>query len=204
MRVANCTTAAQYFHLLRRQALLLRTDPLPLVVLTPKSLLRHAMTASAPQELSEGRFQLVIDDDELRTQTSRVRRVALCSGKIYLDLTASERRKTGGVAIVRVEQVYPFPADEIREILDRYPQLSEVCWVQEEPENMGAWEFVRPLIDELIDGRWPLRYIGRVRNSSPSEGSAAWHAINQRAIVEQTFDDHAAVKEADRVLSKQV
>ena len=86
----------------------------------------------------------------------------------------------------------------------RYPALRDVCWVQEEPENMGAWDFVRPLLEQLIDGRWPLRYIGRVRNSSPSEGSAAWHAINQRAIVAQAFEDKAAPKEADRVLSKQV
>ena len=106
--------------------------------------------------------------------------------------------------MLRVEQVYPFPFDQMRDVLDGYPTLREVCWVQEEPENMGAWEFVRPLLEQLIDGRWPLRYIGRVRNSSPSEGSAAWHAINQRAIVEQAFEEKGAPAEADRVLSKQV
>ena len=108
-----------------------------------------------------------------------------------------QRAAQGGyasVALVRVEQLYPFPADEIRELLDSYPKLREVCWVQEEPENMGAWEFVRPLLEQLIDGRWPLRYIGRVRNSSPSEGSAAWHALNQRAIVAQAFEDKATTK----------
>jgi len=205
IRVANCTTAAQYFHLLRRQAALLDTDPLPLVVLTPKSLLRHALTASTPRDLAEGRFQLVIDDDQARQQASKVRRLVLCSGKVYVDLVASEQRKAGtGIALVRVEQLYPFPDDQIRELLEGYPQLRDVCWVQEEPENMGAWEFVRPLLEQIIDGRWPLRYIGRVRNSSPSEGSAAWHALNQRAIVEQTFEDKSATKDADRVLSKQV
>ena len=205
MRIANCTTAAQYFHLLRRQALLLETDPLPLVVLTPKSLLRHALTASAPRELAEGRFQLVIDDDEARRQPARVKRLVLCSGKVYVDLVSSEQRKGGAnVALVRVEQLYPFPADEIRQILDGYPKLRDVCWVQEEPENMGAWEFARPLIEQLIDGRWPLRYIGRVRNSSPSEGSAAWHQVNQRAIVAQTFEEKADTRDADRVLSRQV
>ncbi len=205
MRVANCTSAAQYFHLLRRQALLLETDPLPLVVLTPKSLLRHALTASAPRELAEGRFQLTIDDEEARTQAATVRRVVLCSGKMYVDLVSSEQRKKDpSVALVRVEQLYPFPADEIRGILDGYTKLRDVCWVQEEPENMGAWEFARPLLEHLIDGRWPLRYIGRVRNSSPSEGSAAWHALNQRAIVEQAFEDKSTVPDADRVLSKQV
>jgi 2-oxoglutarate dehydrogenase E1 component len=205
MRIANCTTAAQYFHLLRRQALLLETDPLPLVVLTPKSLLRHALTASAPRELAEGRFQLVIDDDEARKQPARVKRLVLCSGKVYVDLVSSEQRKEGAtVALVRVEQLYPFPADEIRQILAGYPKLRDVCWVQEEPENMGAWEFARPLLEQLIDGRWPLRYIGRVRNSSPSEGSAAWHQVNQRAIVAQTFEEKADTRDADRVLSRQV
>ncbi|MBA3271183.1 MAG: 2-oxoglutarate dehydrogenase E1 component [Acidobacteria bacterium] len=205
IRVANCTTAAQYFHLLRRQALLLETDPLPLFVLTPKSLLRHPLTASTPRELAEGRFQLVIDDAEARKQANKVRRLVLCSGKVYVDLVSSEQRKTAAnVALVRVEQLYPFPLDEIREVLDAYPKLHEVSWVQEEPENMGAWEFARPHLDQLLDGRWPLRYIGRVRNSSPSEGSAAWHALNQRAIVAQTFEEKADTRDADRVLSKQV
>jgi 2-oxoglutarate dehydrogenase E1 component len=204
-RIANCTTAAQYFHILRRQALLLDTDPLPLVMLTPKSLLRHGLTASSPRELAEGRFQLVLDDEEARRQPGKIRRLVLCSGKVYVDLVSSERRKTrNGVAIARVEQVYPFPFEQIRDLLDAYPALREVCWVQEEPENMGAWEFVRSLLEQLLDGRWPLRYIGRVRNSSPSEGSAAWHAINQRAIVEQAFEERGAPAEADRVLSKHV
>ena len=103
MRVANCTTAAQYFHLLRRQALLLATDPLPLVVMTPKSLLRHPMTASAPQDLANGRFQTVMDDVAAATTAAKVRRVVLCSGKIAVDLLSSEQRKTNQtVAIVRV------------------------------------------------------------------------------------------------------
>jgi 2-oxoglutarate dehydrogenase E1 component len=205
MRIANCTTAAQYFHVLRRQALLLESDPLPLVLLTPKSLLRNAATASAPRELADGRFHLVLDDDEMRKQAAKVRRLVLCSGKIYVDLISSEQRRTGiNVGIIRIEQLYPFPADELGAILNGYPNLDEVSWVQEEPENMGAWDFVRPLLEQLIDGRWPLRYVGRVRNSSPSEGSAAWHALNQRAIVEQAFADSVTVKEADRVLSKQV
>jgi 2-oxoglutarate dehydrogenase E1 component len=205
IRIANCTTAAQYFHLLRRQALLLETDPLPLVVLTPKSLLRHPLTASAPRELAEGRFQLVMDDEDARKQAAKVKRLVLCSGKVYVDLVSSEQRKaSANVALVRVEQLYPFPADEIRQLLDSYPKLRDVCWVQEEPENMGGWEFVRPLLEQLIDGRWPLRYIGRVRNSSPSEGSAAWHQANQRAIVAQTFEEKVDTRDADRVLSKQV
>ncbi|MCC7124985.1 MAG: 2-oxoglutarate dehydrogenase E1 component [Acidobacteria bacterium] len=204
IRVANCTSAAQYFHLLRRQAQLLLTDPLPLVVMTPKSLLRHAATASTPAELAEGRFHLVIDDAEIK-QAAKVKRLVLCSGKVYVDLASAEARKDDqSVALVRVEQLYPFPVEKIRAVIDRYPKLREVCWVQEEPENMGAWEFVRPLLDTLLDGRWPLRYIGRVRNSSPSEGSSTWHAANQRAIVAAVFEQKADTRELDRVLSKQV
>ena len=205
IRVVNCTTAAQYFHVLRRQALLLETDPLPLIVMTPKSLLRHGFTASTPAELAEGRFERVIDDEMTPAQAGKVRRLVLCSGKVAVDLLTSEQRKDNAtVAIARVEQLYPFPDEAIRGVMARYPKLREVCWVQEEPENMGAWEFVRPLLAQLIDERWPLRYIGRVRNSSPSEGSSSWHAANQRAIVEQAFEAKAETKELDRVLSKQV
>jgi len=205
IRVVNCTTAAQYFHVLRRQALLLKTDPLPLVVMTPKSLLRHGFTASTPAELAEGKFQRVIDDEMTPAQAGKVRRLVLCSGKVAVDLLTSEQRKDNAhVAIARVEQLYPFPDTAIREVMARYPKLRDVCWVQEEPENMGAWEFVRPLLEELVDQRWPLRYIGRLRNSSPSEGSSSWHAANQRAIVEQAFEAKAETKELDRVLSKQV
>jgi 2-oxoglutarate dehydrogenase E1 component len=206
MRVANCTTAAQYFHLLRRQSLLLDTDPLPLIVLTPKSLLRHPLTMSSPRELAEGRFQMVIDDQDAARNAGKVRRLVLCSGKVFVDLVTSEQRKAGGanVALVRVEQVYPFPEEDVRAVIDRYPRLRDVCWVQEEPENMGAWEFVRPLVEQIIDGRCPLRYIGRARNSSPSEGSSAWHAANQRAIVAETFEEKIDAPDAQRVLSKQV
>jgi 2-oxoglutarate dehydrogenase E1 component len=204
MRIANCTTAAQYFHLLRRQALLLKTDPLPLVVMTPKSLLRHPFTASTPAELAEGRFMRVIDDPstssgspraesrgdaDAAAQAAKVTRLVLCSGKVAVDLLTSERRQDNpNVAIVRVEQLYPFPADLITEVMTRYSSIREVCWVQEEPENMGAWEFARPLVEQMINGRWPLRYIGRPRNSSPSEGSSSWHAATQRAIVDQVFE----------------
>jgi 2-oxoglutarate dehydrogenase E1 component len=205
IRIANCTTAAQYFHLLRRQAMLLRNDPLPLVVMTPKSLLRHPFTASAPVEFAEGAFHPVIDDQVAGGQLAKVRRIALCSGKIAVDLLTSERRKDNpNVAVVRVEQLYPFPEDAIRAAIERYPNLREACWVQEEPENMGAWEFARPLLESMVDGKLPLRYIGRSRNSSPSEGSSSWHASNQRAIVDQVFEAKTETRDLDRVLSKQV
>jgi 2-oxoglutarate dehydrogenase E1 component len=194
LRLANCTTAAQYFHLLRRQALLLDRDPLPLFVLTPKSLLRHPLVASAPVEFSEGRFRRVIDDDEAQKRAGQVTRAILCSGKVYVDLVSSEARATAGaVAVIRVEQLYPFPAERIEAALAGYPKLREVVWLQEEPSNMGAWEFARPLLEPIAQGRKvPLRYIGRPRSASPSEGSAAWHGMNQRALVAQAFEASVA------------
>ena len=188
LRLANCTTAAQFFHLLRRQARLLETDPLPLFVLTPKSLLRHPMTASAPRELAEGRFLPVIDDAEARGRAARITRVVLCSGKVHVDLVSSPQRQSNqSVAVVRVEQLYPFPGDEVRAVLDGYPALNDLVWLQEEPENMGPWEYYRPLLDALAADRARPRYIGRPRSASPAEGSAAWHTLNQRAIVEEAF-----------------
>ncbi len=205
VRIVNCTTAAQYFHVLRRQALLLGTDPLPLVMLTPKSLLRHPMVASTPRELAEGAFQRVIDDGQAAARAAKIRRVVLCSGKVYVDLAGSEQRQASpDVALVRVEQIYPFPADALQAVLKKYTKLRDVCWVQEEPENMGAWEFARPLLEQVIDGRCPLRYVGRARNSSPSEGSAAWHQLNQRAVVAQAFEQSADATVLDRVVAKQV
>lgn len=186
MRVANCTTAAQYFHLLRRQAALIKTDPLPLIVMTPKSLLRHPNARSTLRELVEGHWQPVIDDPKAERET--VERLILCNGKVYVDLdSAPQREGHKSVAIVRIEQLYRFPADDLQIVLENYPHLKEVVWLQEEPENMGAWNFVRPLLREAINGRWPLRYIGRPANSSPAEGSAAWFAANQRVIVESAF-----------------
>ncbi|MEQ1758479.1 MAG: 2-oxoglutarate dehydrogenase E1 component [Vicinamibacterales bacterium] len=203
LRLANCTTAAQYFHLLRRQAALLESDPLPLVVLTPKSLLRHPMVASTPAELAEGRFQPVIDDVDARTHAKAVKRVVLCSGKVYVDLASSERRPAAKeVAVVRVEQLYPFPSSAIEEVLAGYPSARDIVWLQEEPENMGAWEFARPLLLETLGDRRALRYIGRARSASPSEGSSTWHQLNQKALVERAFDVSAPASEGSMVLSK--
>jgi 2-oxoglutarate dehydrogenase E1 component len=192
MRVVNCTTAAQYFHLLRRQAALLTVDPLPLVVLTPKSLLRHGMVASAPAELAEGRFRMVIQDAEADARARDIRRVLACSGKVYVDLMSSELRAARpDVAIVRLEQLYPLPMRDLRAALDAYPNAQDVVWVQEEPENMGAWEFVRPHLHEVSGGR-TVRKVARPRSASPAEGSAARHAINQQALVNQAFGVPAA------------
>jgi len=205
LRLVNCTTAAQYFHLLRRQAALLTIDPLPLFVLTPKSLLRNPHVASSARELEDGRFQSVLDDAEARTRAKGVKRLVLCSGKVCVDLISSERRAAAkNVAIVRVEQLYPFPRVALGDVLAAYPSLDDVVWLQEEPENMGAWEFMRPLLEELIGDRAPLRYIGRTRSASPSEGSSAWHQLNQKVLVEQAFDLESHASEGSMVLSKPV
>ena len=205
LRLVNCTTAAQYFHVLRRQAALLERDPLPLIILTPKSLLRHPAVASTPQELTEGHFRSVLDDAEALTRAKSVKRLVLCSGKVYVDLIGHEKRAAATqVAICRVEQLYPFPNVALREVLEHYPSLKEVVWLQEEPSNMGAWEFMRPLLEELLADRCPLRYIGRARNSSPSEGSSAWHQVNQKALVELAFDLEADALSPSVVWSKPV
>lgn len=184
MRVANCTSAAQYFHLLRRQALLLATDPLPLVVMTPKSPLRNPLVASPLGALAKSRWQPVIDDAQ--ADPSKVRRLILCSGKIYIDMMSDQSAPPAPhIAIVRVEQLYPPPKDEFARIFERYAAIDEVVWLQEEPINMGAWPFMAPVLAEIIGGRWPLRYLGRPRFSSPAEGSTTWHAYNQKKLLEK-------------------
>ena len=192
MRVANPTTAAQYFHLLRRQALLLTTDPLPLIVLTPKSLLRHPLAMSSLQDLAEGKWQPVIDDADAAQKPDAIRRLILCSGKIYVDLVTSELRKQSDwIAIVRVEQIYPFPADLLAELFKRYANLEEILWVQEEPRNMGAWAAVKPQLNyvlaQLGHSSQILRYVGRPRRASPAEGSVAWHQVYQAEIIKQAL-----------------
>jgi 2-oxoglutarate dehydrogenase E1 component len=189
LRIMTCTTAAQYFHLLRRQARLLTVDPLPLVVMTPKSLLRHPGVAASLRHLAEGGWQPVIDDARAHQAPEAVRRLIWCSGKVYYDLTGSPAREAArAVAIARVEQIYPFRPDDFRPVLEGYPNLAEVVWLQEEPENMGAGHYLRPELEALVAGRWPLRYIGRPRNASPAEGSSARHALNQRRLVEAAFE----------------
>ena len=192
MRLANCTTASQYFHLLRRQAALLEIDPLPLIVLTPKSLLRHPFVASSPRELAEGRWRQVIDDPSAKP--ADVRRLVCCSGKIGVDLLTSTHRTTSpSVAVCRVEQLYPLPVRDLLGVIDRYPKLEDILWVQEEPENMGAWEFVRPSLEGLAGNR-RLAVLARPRSSSPAEGSSSRHAQNQETLIAQAFEVASVVK----------
>jgi 2-oxoglutarate dehydrogenase E1 component len=189
VRIVYPSTAGQYFHLLRRQALLLKTDPLPLVVFTPKGLLRHPLTASTPHEFTSGSWQRVIDDQSLPGKKEDVRNLTLCSGRIYLDLVTSDLRKDNpDDAIVRVEQLYPFPKKELEEVIATYPNLERLIWVQEEPLNMGAWNYLRPHLRLLVEDRLTLHYVGRPESSSPAEGSSTLYRINQQSLVEQAFD----------------
>ncbi|MEM8859040.1 MAG: 2-oxoglutarate dehydrogenase E1 component [Chloroflexota bacterium] len=194
MRIINCTTAAQYYHLIRRQALLLEKDPLPLIVMSPKSLLRHPSAASSLDEIANGRFNPVLDDPHVDPE--KVKRLILCSGKVYVDLVSSELREQNmDIAIARVEQLYPYPKKEILALYDRYPNLEQLVWLQEEPRNMGAWRFMQPrLADNLpkMAGRKSKRvdfhYIGRRRYASPAEGFSTWHKFTQALIIEDAFN----------------
>jgi 2-oxoglutarate dehydrogenase E1 component len=178
LRVVNCTSAAQYFHLLRRQAL--DANARPLVVMTPKGLLRLKEASSTLVELTDGSFQQVIDDSSV--EKGAVRRLILCSGKVYYDLLGHEARAAlEGVAIARVEQLYPFPTDAVRALISSYPSLTEVVWAQEEPQNMGPWRSIRHRLEET-SAEVPLRYIGRPWRASPSEGYPTAHGIEQDRI----------------------
>ena len=188
IQVVNPSTPAQYFHVLRRQmhgGRDRRGMRKPLVVLTPKSLLRHMHAVSTVDELAGGSFREVIGETVPRAPGS-VRRLALCSGKLYYELLAArEQRKAQGVAIARVEQLYPFPGAQVQEIIGRYPATAEVAWVQEEPWNMGPWRYVREQIQPLIaETRRVLRYIGRPESSSPATGLHRRHVEEQNAIIE--------------------
>jgi len=181
IRVANCTTPAQYFHLLRRQA---RHEEIrPLIVMTPKGLLRLPAAASKLADLTQGRFRAVLWDGE-RPQLDQVTRLVLCSGKVYYDLTASPRRAaTPHIAIGRVELLYPFPSEEIGQYRSRYPNLKEIFWVQEEPRNMGARKFVLPKLRDVTPASVTIGDVSRPERSSPSEGYPAAHQAEQARIV---------------------
>ncbi len=188
LRVANCTTAAQYFHLLRRQAALLKIDRRPLVIMTPKSLLRHPLAASPLGDFTSGTFRPVLDDATAADRRASVTRLVLCSGRIWVDLEASEHRADADkVAVVRVEQLAPFQRTALSEVIGQYPNLTEIVWAQEEPRNMGAWSFMESRLRGLVGGAVPVRYVGRPNRASPAEGSADMHAAEQRRIVATTL-----------------
>ncbi len=185
IRVVYPTTPAQYFHLLRRQAL--HADLRPMVVMAPKSLLRLPQAASSLADLTEGAFASVLDDPAVAAPDA-VRRVILCSGKLYYDLAASPlRAEQGDLAIVRLERLYPFPTEDLEATLGRYPGVERVAWVQEEPRNMGARKFVLPKIRHLVPFRIPLGDVSRPERSRPAEGYPAAHHVEQARIVREAL-----------------
>src|SRR6266550_2112996 len=185
IRVANCTTPAQYFHLLRRQAR--HAEMRPLVVMTPKSLLRLPAATSRLDDLVAGRFRHVLWDAE-RPERDKVTRLVMCSGKVYYDLLASPRRaETPHIAIGRLELLYPFPAAEIGEYVARYPNLKEIVWVQEEPRNMGARKFLLPKFRDLAPASVAISDVSRPERASPAEGYPAAHQAEQSRIVREAL-----------------
>jgi 2-oxoglutarate dehydrogenase E1 component len=183
MQVCYPTTPAQYFHLLRRQV---KQDIVrPLIVMTPKSLLRLPAASSTMAELESGGFQPVIDDSSIDNKAA-VKRVAICSGKVYYDLAAA--RENQDIAIIRLEQFYPFPAAKLRETIAAYSNASEAVWVQEEPMNMGGWQFVERRIEAVLPDGMRLRYIGRPASASPATGSYAIHELEQSKLVREALD----------------
>jgi len=187
IRVANPTTPAQYFHLLRRQAR--RTRQRPLVIMTPKSLLRLPQANSNLEELAGGAWRPVLDDPSTGDGASKTSRVVLCSGKIYYELlTEADKMRTGRPAIARLEQLYSFPWAEMRAMLARYGKLEELVWVQEEPRNMGAWTYVEPKLRELAPAGVEVSYVGRPERASPAEGYPAAHTAEQSRIIREALE----------------
>lgn len=178
MQVVNATTPAQLFHVLRRQAL--REVKKPLILFTPKAMLRHPLCVSPLSAFTTGTFQEIVDDP---TPPSRVRRLAFCSGKIYFDLI--QKRQAEGLAVIRIEQLYPLNGQQIRTFLEKYRGYDEVVWIQEEHENMGAWHHIHFFFSQEL--QVPIRYIGRGRSASPAAGSHALHKQQQEVLMDQVL-----------------
>ena len=185
LQVCYPTTPAQYFHLLRRQV---RPGmERPLIVMTPKSLLRLPAAASTVAELTTGGFRPLVDDGKI-DEPSLIEKVVLCSGKVYYDLMeAREKAGEKRVAIVRLEQFYPFPLESLRQALARYSNAKELAWVQEEPQNMGGWTFVQPRLEELLPPSRRPKYIGRTASASPATGSYSIHQKEQAEILAEAL-----------------
>ncbi len=187
-RVANCSTAAQYFHLLRQQAFYLSRDPRPLIVMSPKSLLRHPLATARLTELAEGTFQPVIDDQMALTHAGDIRRLLLSTGKMAIELLAHEKRaQAEDLAIVRVEMLYPFPANELKKVFANYPNIHEVTWVQEEPGNMGAWNYLSPKLSALVNSKIKVNVIARPDRASPASGFIDLFMAEQEHILEEAL-----------------
>ncbi len=186
MQVCVPSTPAQMFHLLRRQ--MIRNCRKPLVIITPKSLLRHKECTSSLDDLASGCYRRVLPEvDDI--QPRKVKNIILCSGKVYYELLARRRaKKRNDIAIIRVEQLYPFPGPELNEVLKSYTCAKDILWVQEEPKNQGAWDFVKPRIPAMLNKNWQLHYIGRESSSAPAVGSAKLHGVQQRDLIKRAIN----------------
>jgi 2-oxoglutarate dehydrogenase E1 component len=192
MQVCNLTTPAQYFHALRRQVL--RPYRKPLIIMSPKSLLRSPAATSALADFTGGSFRHIIPDSESAGHKTgardpkKVKRVLLCTGKVYYDLTAArEERGHDDVAIVRIEQLYPLRKDDLLEILSVYPGGTPVVWVQEEPKNMGAWAYMNRELQGLLAGSFHWSCVSRPLSASPATGSNKRHALEQARLMTDAF-----------------
>ncbi len=187
--VANCSNAGNYYHLLRRQAKMLGTEAIrPLVVASPKSLLRHPLAAATLEQLSEGKFEEVIEQPGLGKNAKKVERILLASGKVTIDLADRVQDGKGfdNIHIVRVEQLYPFPSQKISDIIAKYPNTKEIVWVQEEPKNQGPWKYALEYLLDLADGK-KVKYVGRPEMSSTSEGDMDSHKIAQAKVIDEAL-----------------
>ena len=183
IQVAQPTTASQYFHLLRRQAH--PSVRVPLVIITPKSLLRHPAARSPIAEFESGHFMETIDDGS--ADPASVERVLLCTGKVFVALRETRDEKQSPAAIVRVEQLYPFPDKQLLGILERYPNLKEVRWIQEEPENMGAWHYIFNVLSGALPENIELSHAARPESASPASGSSKLHEFEHGRLIEKAF-----------------
>ncbi len=185
MQVCVPTTPAQCFHMLRRQ--MIRPYRKPLIVMTPKSLLRHPLAVSTLDDLAEGEFQLVIPEIDV-IDAKKVDRVILCSGKVYYDLLEKRRKDSlNNVAIIRIEQLYPFPQTSLQQVLKSYPHVDNIVWCQEEPKNQGAWYATQHYLLECLEKSQKLNYAGRPSAASPSVGYLSVHLKEQEKLVTEAL-----------------
>ncbi|MFN8534643.1 MAG: 2-oxoglutarate dehydrogenase E1 component [Dehalococcoidia bacterium] len=191
LRIVVPSTADQYFHLLRRQvAYLRRGDARPLIIFSPKSLLRNPAASATIERLSRGGFRSLIDDPDAASRAASITRLVLASGKLAIELlTSPARSQHPHVAVVRLEEIAPFPTGQIARVIAGFPNLEEVVWAQEEPRNMGAFNFVMPRLWTLLPQGVRPRYVGRRERASPAEGSAQRHAVEQARIIAAAFAD---------------
>ncbi|MEK9775232.1 MAG: 2-oxoglutarate dehydrogenase E1 component, partial [Quisquiliibacterium sp.] len=188
MQVCQPTTPAQIFHLLRRQ--MIRLFRKPLVILTPKSLLRNKEATSSLDEFSKGAFQTVIGESDAKIDPSRVKRVILCTGKVYYDLLQARReRNLDDAALVRIEQLYPFAHKAFDAEMRRYPNATQIVWCQDEPQNQGAWFYMQHHLNQTLRDGQKLSYSGRPASASPAAGYYDKHYAQQKELVAAAFGE---------------